>query len=495
MLRFLVFENGAPAKALSLDGAFLLGNDRVPLRTAIEYADGEIRCDTKARGAAALSILWPVPGVGRMVLETTRLMERARPYNLHIELARGQLMRISQKREDWGLYDYPDGAAVYSEIQTAKDLLVAAMTADSDGAAACLGDEAIAASVKIGERLSLFHADLFLQRRQASNLLARRPLGCRLDLGRLTAPYLRAFSAAFDFASVPFDWQSLEPREGKRQTALHEQWLRVCREKKVPVRGHSLLDFSPASLPDWVRTTACDYTVLREAISRHLRHVLKTFHAGVKSWEVISGVHAGSGLKLSFEQAMELTRMAALITKQLAPRSSAIVGITLPWGEYYAHDPRTIPPLLYAEMVVQSGITFDAFGLEIRFGGSESGLLVRDLMQVSAMLDRFGSLTKPIHISAAGVPSAGDAKRNGCWRDQWTERTQAEWLRCFYQIALSKPFVESVTWHALADPQDRSHYFGLLQPDLVYKPAYQQTLEFRGALPPPTDVGADGRPG
>ncbi len=484
MLRFLVFENGRPAQAAPLETAFLLGSDRVPLRTALSFSDGEIRCETRARGAAALSILWPIPGGGRMMLETTRLTERARPYNLHVELARGQLMRIAQKREDWGLYDYPAGAAVYAEVQAAKDLLVEALTAPDELTAARLGDQAIAASVRVGERLGLFHAELLLLRRQAANPTAKRLLGCRLETDRLNEPYLGAFASAFDFASLPFDWRTLEPKEGRRQTGMHEQWLKACRERRIPVRGHALLDLSPAGLPDWVRGHIRDYDGFRTAVAQHIKQTLKTFQGSVRSWEVINGVHAGSSLKLSFEQTMELTRMAAILAKQLAPKSSAIVGITLPWGEYYAHDPRSIPPLLYAEMVVQSGITFDAFGLELRFGGDEPHLMVRDLMQVSAILERFGAMAKPLHVTAAGVPSGGDTSRNGCWRETWSEETQADWLQAFCQIAFSKPLVESVTWQTLADPPTASHQFGLLRPDLSRKAAYQRLLQFRSELSP-----------
>ena len=33
---------------------------------------------------------------------------------------------------------------------------------------------------------------------------------------------------------------------------------------------------------------------------------------------------------------------------------------------------------------------------------------------------------------------------------------QAQWIKEFYTIALSKPFVESVTWNDLADQPDNS---------------------------------------
>lgn len=476
MLRIKVFENGAPAKRLDLSGAYLLGNDRVPLRAELKFARGEIVSDARSRGAAALSIMWPVSGMGRMMLETPRLQERKEPYNLHVELARGQLMRISQKREDWGLYDFPDGQPIYGEIEQARSLLIEAMTADDDVAAARQADAAIAAGVAAGERVSLFHAEVFLQRRLAARQIVRRPLGCRIDPTQNTEAYLRRLTEAFDFAILPFCWSSMEPKEGTHKPSNVDPWVRLLQQRRLPIWGTPLLSLDPAHLPDWLHRFARDYERFREAVMRHIRHVLKTYGTHVLAWEVISGVHAQNALGFTFEQIMDLTRVASLLVKQMAPKACAMIGITLPWGEYYATDPRTIPPILYAEMAVQSGINFDAFGLEIRFGAEEPGYCVRDMMQVSTLLDRFGALGRPLHITAAGVPSGGGNPACGQWHGAWSDQVQAEWFRDFCRTALSKPFVETVSCLRLADGTDRE---GLLNMDCTPKPAYQSVLDFR----------------
>ena len=101
MLRFKLYSNDPAAGRIALDGAHLLGTDGVPVRADITYADGEIRCSKRTQGSAGLVVLWPVKSLGRILLETTRLVERQKPYNLHVELARGRLLRIEQKREDF----------------------------------------------------------------------------------------------------------------------------------------------------------------------------------------------------------------------------------------------------------------------------------------------------------------------------------------------------------------------------------------------------------
>ncbi len=472
MLRIKVFENGKPATAVDLSSAYLVGPDRVPLRADLKFAGGEIVVDSRPRGAAALSILWPVEGVGRVMLETPRLPERKRPYILSVELARGRLMRISRKREDWGLYDFPEGAECYEQIDAARKRLVEAMTTSDDATAARLGDAATAAAVTAGEALSHFHAGVFLQRRQFS----KRTLGCRIDPSQNSDAYVRRLTEAFDFAVVPFCWSAMEPKEGSHKPSNIDPWLKKLHERKMPAWGASLISLDEAHLPDWVHRWARDYEHFRDCVAKHIKYALKTYGPYVQTWEAISGIHAQKAFRFSFEQIMELTRLSTLLIKQMSPRSTAMIGITLPWGEYYAADPRTIPPTLYAEMAVQSGVNFDAFGLDIRFGSSEPGRYVRDLMQVSTLLDHFGTFGKPLHITAAGVPSGGGNVADGQWRGGWSDETQAEWVRQFYRIALSKQFVESVSYQRLADGMSLE---GLVNVDCEPKPAYQEILSFR----------------
>jgi hypothetical protein len=197
---------------------------------------------------------------------------------------------------------------------------------------------------------------------------------------------------------------------------------------------------------------------------------------------------------------MELTRIGVSTAKQMAPRSIAIVDIIEPWGEYYARNQRTIPPMLYADMVVQSGINFDAFGLQFVFGKSQDGMFVRDMFQVSSAIDRFSNLGKPLHISQVQVPSRPEPNREeslpphsvvggGRWRGEWSEAIQSDWLKHFYMIALSKPFVESVNWHRLVDVPEgdepaggRLRASGLIRRNGQPKPAYDMHRAFRAHL-------------
>ena len=60
---------------------------------------------------------------------------------------------------------------------------------------------------------------------------------------------------------------------------------------------------------------------------------------------------------------------------------------------------------------------------------------------------------------------------------------QAEWLQAFYRVAISKPFVESITWRNLADYE--GHYIphgGLCRNNLEAKLAYKELRNFRAYM-------------
>jgi hypothetical protein len=130
-------------------------------------------------------------------------------------------------------------------------------------------------------------------------------------------------------------------------------------------------------------------------------------------------------------------------------------------------------------------VNFDAFGLQCLFGAPKDGMYTRDMFQISSMVDRFAARARPLHISNVQVPSSKEAIKGdgGAWRGDWTEETQAKWLRSFYEIALSKPCVDTITWGALADsPNAAISASGLLRADMTPKPAYKELLTLRKEL-------------
>ena len=135
-------------------------------------------------------------------------------------------------------------------------------------------------------------------------------------------------------------------------------------------------------------------------------------------------------------------------------------------------------------MVVQSGLDFEAFGLQFRFDRLADGHNVRDFFQISSILDLYGKLGKPLHVTAFQVPSAAvKGGAHGHWREPWSRESQAAWVERFLEIALSKPFVEKVIWHGLVDGMtDGDNDCGVVGSDLAPKPAYERFVETKAVL-------------
>ncbi len=518
MISFVVYVNGRLAEKVNLNGAYVVGNDDVPLRAEISFKNGIITCKKRAAGPAGLALLWEVDGAGMLLLETIRVQERDRPYVLQVELARGRLLRIANKTEEWGLLEYEGTRELAARVEQARDLLIRALQADQPAAAAKLAQEALVTAVQTSEDLAQFHGGALLARRKQSTGLSRKIFGCSFALDKPTELGRKRLTGAFDFAVLPINWRDIEPTEQTFNWKSLDGWVEVLSRPSagIPLRGSPLLCFTEGHIPDWLYIWEHDFDTIRDLAFEHVRRVINRYGQHIQTWTVIRGIHAPTCFAFSFEQLMELTRMAAALCKQVNQRGMALIELVFPFGEYYARNQRTIPPLLYADMVVQSGVNFDGFGLRFQMGTPVDGMFARDLFAVSTVLDLFAKLGKPLHVTGVEVPSQPGTRPDGdyssatagYWHEPWSESIQAEWLYRFYEIALSKPFVESVCWQSLWDssalaldgssrtpspvPTGRDGatvgplHGGLLRSDLVPKAAYKKFLEFRQyvGLPP-----------
>jgi len=461
MLRFRVFKDGVPPADLDLSTAYLVGSDSVPIRGEFSYANGEIVCRKRAAGPAALTLMWESKNFGNLMLETTRLPEREEPYILNLELARGRVMRLMQKREEWGLFDIPEAATINEKALEARDLLLEAITAQQDPAKASeFGDKCLQLVLPVSEQAALAHADLLLQRRIATRNFPRGAFGVRVEHAITSEAYRRALLPNADFVRMPMWRKLIEPQEQQYSWQAIDEWMEFLRRARLPVVAGPLVHFTEIAIPEWLYIWEHDYETVRDLLYEHIERVVTRYGPQVALWNVISGLHVNAQFSFTFDQLMDLTRMAVMLVKKVQPTGRTMIELTQPWGEYYATNQRSIPPMLYAEMIVQSGIQFDVFGVQLKFGMPRDGCWQRDLFQISSLLDRFAPFGKPVMISAMQVPSAAvpadfwgeDAVGvPGTWRRPWTEALQAKWLEAVTDVALSKPFVEAICWQDLVD--------------------------------------------
>jgi hypothetical protein len=488
-VKFQIFKNGQLADKFRLCGAFLFGTDGVGVRrTKIAFKDGLLECKKPNLETAGLALLWPIDGFGRVLMPTTCLPERQRPYNLNLEMARARLMQIINKREDWSYFNAVEDLEDLSK--EAQNLFIQAIQNGSNASLASqLADESLKKALVFSEKLAIKQAESLFAMRIKNRAFGRGCLGCRVNPAQIgNAKYIDRLLDVFGSVIIPINWAQVETQKGTFDFSTLDACVELLCQKKLVLGAGPLLRFSRGHLPKWLLRGGTGFEKMRETAYEFVSKVVARYAGAIHRWFIVSGLNSCNHFGFSFEQVLEMTRAANMAVKAANTRAVKIIEISSPWGEYYATTPNSIPPLVYMDMVVQSGINFDAFGLQMRFGKNQSGMHIRDMMQISAILDYLGPVAKPLYITDVEIPSQSadglyNGKVAGAWHQEWDQSQQALWLDQFYTIALSKPFVDSVTYSNLADTDDSTiAHSSLLTAQLEPKESFRILRKFRAAI-------------
>ncbi|MEM7683105.1 MAG: hypothetical protein AAF288_14220 [Planctomycetota bacterium] len=508
MLAFRVFDDaGAPAEDWPIRNAHALGSDGNAMRARIAFSAGHIVVDRRDPGPCAVALQHDLGELGSVTLQTCLLPDRDEPYVLELELARHRLMTLLAKLEDWLLFELSHEHPVQQHADRGRELFIEALGVQKrdPAQAAALGGEALREAFDGSEALALAHSATLLQRR-ASGVSpgAPPPVGCGLSLGATDPRVRHAIKSHFDYCAIPTPWRVISPAEGQRQWGALDGWVQWARRVNLPVVAGPVLSFEPGQAPDWLYIWEHDYDTVRDLVYEHVEALVRRLGGGVGSWVVASGLHINEHFVLTFEQLMDLTRMVTMLVKKLQPAAKVVVELKRCFGEYFGRNPRSIPPAMYADLLVQSGIHYDVLGLSIPMGQPVDGQYTRDLMQLSTTLDQYGQYGKPLAVSLSApsrpvtsimVAAPGDEpapEDSGRWRRTWSPAVQGHWLEAAMQIAMSKPFVESVSWREIVDhPDIELPLSGLVDEDLCPKPAWRRLVSYRQHVAADVAAGAN----
>ncbi len=459
-MKFQIFKNGEVVNKFILSGTYLLGADGIGIRrTKITFKNSFLECKKPNLETAGLALLWAIDGFGKVLLPTTCLPERSSPYILNLEIARAKLMQIINKREDWSFFNQLEGLEDISK-QAQHLFIQAIQNIKEPSLASKLADESLKKAIVFSEKLTVKQAETLFNARSRSHGFGRGCLGCKIDPAQVNNPeYIKKLLEFFGSVTIPINWAQIETYKGQYDFSAIDVCIEALGKKKLKFSAGPLLCFSNQYLPQWLRSSKVSFEKIRDTAYQFAFRVATRYSGVIHTWCVISGLNAFNHFGFNFEQVLEMTRAANMAVKAASDRALKIIEISNPWGEYYATTPNSIPPLVYMDMVVQSGINFDAFGLPMRFGKNQAGMHIRDMMQISAILDYFTPIAKPLYITDVAVPSRnGDGLDNpetaGIWHEEWDQSRQAQWIEQLYKIALSKPIVDTVTYSNLTDTAD-----------------------------------------
>lgn len=435
------------------------GFDQTPVPTGLRVQPGVLTATRGSSDSGFFQIPWPVGLSGTLVAATSTLRERNEPYDLVPELARGKLNQVRNQTADWrdiGLVTPPDFDRELDEVTRLFGVAVLDRRTDHAAAAAA---GVLDRSYRLADRL----ARLYIDQLAATRLADAGRLPADLTAGFLRPPSGDAaalYRGAFTAARVGLRWRDVEPVEARYDWGAVDAALAAARAAGLPVTFGPVIDLGPGMLPDWAAGWDGDLPTVAAFTCDYLETLIGRYKGEVRRWVVCGGFNHADGLGLRDDDRLRLAARLVEAALELDPSLDVSVGVAQPWGDYLAGDDQSIPPEVFAEDLLRTGLSVGAVEVEVRAGSRPRAGLPRDLLDTSRLLDRFARLGVPLdvllsHPAAPGPDPAAAGHGEEAWAagapDGLTPEAQAEWGRAVAALALCKPAVRAVTWDHWAD--------------------------------------------
>ncbi len=481
MLRFAVHDNKGPASEWPLHHVSLVDQEDLVVQGSVRFRDGVIECDSNSSRSLGLRLLYDTGKCGSLALQTCLLPPREKPYQLSVELARHRIATFLTKSEEWQMLDLSSDHPAMMQWEEARQTFTHALVSrdplDSDRTAR----KALILGIEASERLAMAHAEILLHRRYHKRPASSATLGIRLNPAKKGKALQDLIQSQFDLLVMPLSWSKLSPRRGEYDWASSDRWMAWAQDNGVKVVAGPLLDCNQGGLPDWVLENGPPgFEELGDLAYEHVSNVLQRYGDVVGMYNIASGVNTNEVCTLSRKEMVDLTRTLAVLIRQGRRGRRVMVELSQPWGEFLSRNDQALSPIVYLEQLIQEGVRLDAAGVRLLMGDGHGGMVTRDLMEVSRLLDRYFLLELPVILSNVGVPSEQIGEAGGWWHSKWSSSRQASWATRIFPLAMSKPFIESFFWSDFYDHEEtRPPLCGLLTEEGRSKPVLQKLLSLR----------------
>jgi len=468
------------------------GPDNMPWPTELRFTSGTdggkpplLAVSRAVDESGYLIVPWTIDGRGRMMGTSATLIERPRPYNLLVELARGKVNQIRCQAFDWrsgGLQLSPE---LEQQIHAASLAFAGAITGEQ---ASQQAQVALDLAYQSAERLVRAYVRQVFQIRHQRQTKLDTTLACRLGTAvpppNLASPLVPAFNSV----CLPFSWNNIENEEATYHWDECDALLDWALKQKLNVSAGPLIDFSSAQLPAWLWLWERDVPSLAAFMCKFVETAVRRYRGRIRRWQLTAASNCGSVLSLSEDDLLGLTYRLAEAARQVDPSLELVIGIAQPWGEYMALADRTHSPFIFADTLIRSGLNLAALDVELVMGVTPRGSYCRDLLEVSRLLDLYALLGVHLRVTL-GYPSSAHADADadpelrvegGHWGEGFTPEVQAAWVSDVTALVLCKPYVQSVQWAHFRDTE--AHQFphcGVFDAKDHAKPALQKLRELR----------------
>ena len=466
--------------------AYVTNHESVPWLCRNQWSDGQFTVARQVKESGYLHFPWRSSCHGTLMLSTATLVEREAPYLLSLELARGALHRVRQQLFAWEEQGLRDTAAASASVWEAMNLFArAAAGQNSRGEADDLAVRAIDAALDAGARLVGRYVDQVLTLRHQGTGQFTTVFGVTLGKRLPNGSEAGLLRAAFNAAAVPVRWRDVEWAAGEFHWDVADAQINWCHRAGLKVTVGPLFSMNSLVIPDWVYLWEGDGRGVASLVGQYVKQVVERYRKRVHLWHCVAKRAAAEQLGLTEEDRLKVVITAIESLRQVDAEAPLLVSFDQPWGEFMSRRNVEYSPWLFADALVRSNLNVSALGVELNFGYA-AGCTMRDVLEISRHLDKWGCLGVPLiafltipsrsgrdpHVTADIGPTKDAAGISALW--------QASWAAELAELLLAKRSVQGIFWNQWSDAEPHIYPFaGLMDADGQPKEALRRLTELR----------------
>ena len=442
-----------------LEQVHMCGQDDLPWFSRAYFSGNQLVIERNEDDSGRVFVPWRIGQSNPVLFNTATLVERDRPYQLEVELARGMLNNLRNQIAQWESMGLVVTRALNDGVREASsDFSRAATNQDDPATAADWAQRSLATTAITTARLT----DEYV--RQATAMRRAQPrqfsswFGVSLSGKPPKAPIARHVANTFNMVSLPLTWRTIEAVEGRRDWKDADAQIDWAHSAGLRVSAGPLLELDDRGVPDWTYLWEGDMNSLLAFMLSHVRAVVERYRGRVHLWQVVTRMTHGHALGLDEEARLQVAAKAINTVRQLDPTTPIVVTFDQPWAEYLATEQLDLAPLHFADALVRADLGLSGIGLEINFGYHPGGSVPRGPLAMSRLIDNWSLLELPLLISLTMPSSAAEDPRTSgkvhviaSSPEDVTPESQVEWIDKHVPLLLAKNVVQIVLWNQLSD--------------------------------------------
>jgi hypothetical protein len=253
---FLLPKSLSPAAVGLLEQAcFAGGYDQTPVPTLSEVEDGKLYVSRATSESGFLLVPWVIEPFGTVVTTTSTLRERAEPYSLMVEMARGKLNQVRTQTAEWQHIGLQTNERYDEELRDITRLFGKAAlnppSTDDDTTAL----RVLERSFHLADQLIRAYVDqVFATRHHEAGPIDTR-LAARFNRPP-TASLANEYVKSFNAARIGVRWSDVEPAESEFSWTELDECVGFAHSAGLPITGGPIIDLESGMLPEWASGVA-----------------------------------------------------------------------------------------------------------------------------------------------------------------------------------------------------------------------------------------------